>query len=159
MAFPGTLLPLKRILCPVDFSEPSYTALAAGRELSVYFSSELTLLHVLHPLSDPIGEVPTAAVEPHEAYEREEVEREALSALNEVADEHALIRDRLSLFVLHGEPADAIVRFAREQETDLIVIATHGRTGWRRSVFGSVAERVVRLARCPVLTIRDTTEW
>lgn len=89
----------------------------------------------------------------------EDLEEEARFCLSEVADEEGLSRKRLSLVVLHGDPADEIVRFAHDERKDLVVIATHGRTGWRRSVFGSVAERVIRLARCPVLTIRDPSEW
>jgi nucleotide-binding universal stress UspA family protein len=57
--------------------------------------------------------------------------------------------------VLAGNPSDEITRVAEEEGVDLIVIATHGHTGWRRFVFGSVAERVVRLAPCPVLTVPE----
>ena len=55
----------------------------------------------------------------------------------------------------HGDVADEIVRIGEIEKADLIVIATHGTTGWRRFMFGSVAEKVVRLAKCPVLTIRN----
>ena len=55
--------------------------------------------------------------------------------------------------VIEGNPADQIVDFAKENEMDMIVMATHGLTGWRHFIFGSVAEKVVRLSRCPVLTI------
>lgn len=58
----------------------------------------------------------------------------------------------------HGDVADEIVRIAETEKADLIVTATHGTTGWRRFVFGSVAEKVVRLAKCPVLTIRNPQE-
>lgn len=156
MALPGAFPRWNEILCPVDFSEPSYTAVTAARGLSAHFSSHVTLLHVLHPLPGGRRAVSSGGERPPQL---EELEREALSLLGEVADEQELVRERAALVVLHGDPADVIVRFARDQHTDLIVIATHGRTGWRRSVFGSVAERVVRLARCPVLTIRDPTEW
>jgi len=54
----------------------------------------------------------------------------------------------------HGDASSEIVRIAEKENVDMIVIATHGTTGWRRAVFGSVAERVVRLAKCPVLTTR-----
>jgi nucleotide-binding universal stress UspA family protein len=57
-----------------------------------------------------------------------------------------------------GEAADEIIRISEETKADLVVIATHGQTGWRRLVFGSVAEKVVRLAPCPVLTIRAPHE-
>ena len=56
--------------------------------------------------------------------------------------------------IRYGDASREIVRIAREEEADVIVIATHGLTGWRHLVFGSVAEKVVRLAECPVLTIR-----
>jgi len=116
---------------------------------------------VLHPLSPAKGSsgASRATGEGTIPSHPEDLEQEARLSLKEVADEEGLIRDRLSLVVLHGHPADAIVRFAHDQTNDLLVIATHGRTGWRRSVFGSVAERVIRLARCPVLTIRDPNEW
>ena len=58
----------------------------------------------------------------------------------------------------HGDVADEIVRIGEIEKADLIVIATHGTTGWRRFMFGSVAEKVVRLAKCPVLTIRNPQE-
>lgn len=159
MALPGALLPFDEILCPIDFSEPSYTALGAARELSVHFSSRLTLLHVLHAIPEAATDNRSAAGEGQVSDYRQDLEKEVRASLNEVADEQKLLRDRLSLVVLHGDPADVVVRFSSEQSYDLIVIATHGRTGWRRSVFGSVAERVIRLASCPVLTIRDPTVW
>jgi universal stress protein A len=160
VALPGTFLPFDEILCPIDFSAPSYTALRAARELSIHFSGRLTLLHVLHPIA-LVQDSPASratgkgAVSAH----REDLEEEARSCLSDVADEEGLIRDRLLLVVLHGDPADEILRFSSDHGNDLVVIATHGRTGWRRSVFGSVAERVIRLAPCPVLTIRDPSEW
>jgi nucleotide-binding universal stress UspA family protein len=159
MALPGALLPFDKILCPIDFSEPAYTALGAARELSVYFSSQLTLLHVLHPVPEAAVDDRSPKAEEQGLDYRQDLEREVRASLSEVADEQGLLRDRLSLVVLHGDPADAVVRFSSEHKHDLIVIATHGRTGWRRSVFGSVAERVIRLAPCPVLTIRDPTAW
>jgi nucleotide-binding universal stress UspA family protein len=62
------------------------------------------------------------------------------------------------VLVAHGDAAGKIVRVAEEQKVDLIVIATFGKTGWRRFAFGSVTEKVVRLAPCPVLTVRGSEE-
>lgn len=161
MALPGTFLPFDKILCPIDFSEPSYTALKAAGELSIHFSSRVTLLHVLHP----IPPVEHSAGASHATGEdagpshRDDLEEAALASLREVADEEGLTGERVSLVVLHDDPADGIVHLSSDQGHNLIVIATHGRTGWRRSVFGSVTERVIRLARCPVLTIGDPSEW
>jgi nucleotide-binding universal stress UspA family protein len=62
------------------------------------------------------------------------------------------------VFVEHGDAADEIVRVVEEQRIDLIVIATFGKTGWRRLAFGSVTEKIVRLASCPVLVVRGIEE-
>lgn len=157
----GTFLPFDKILCPVDFSEPSYTALRAAREVSSQFSSRMTLLHVLHPMPPTGGSAGAcrATAADTALSDQGELEEMARTSLREVADEEGLIRERVSLTVLHGDPAERIVGCANDQGHNLIVLATHGRTGWRRSVFGSVAERVIRLARCPVLTIGDPSQW
>jgi nucleotide-binding universal stress UspA family protein len=65
-------------------------------------------------------------------------------------------RETWDVAIAVGRPADTIVRFARERKADLIVMATHGRTGLEHMVLGSVAEKVVRLAPCPVLTVKYT---
>jgi nucleotide-binding universal stress UspA family protein len=62
---------------------------------------------------------------------------------------------KVHTIVTHGDPASEIVKIAKQKSVDIIVIATHGNTGWRRLAFGSVAEKVVRTATCPVLTIRS----
>lgn len=157
------ILPFKKILCPLDFSEPSYVALKAGRELSFHFKAQLALVHVLHavptvPERKPPGQVSKSVQEINIPLYEQELEATAREALRDVAAENLADFD-VDLFVLHGEPAPEIVRLASEQGMDLIVIATHGWTGWRQSVFGSVAERVVRLAPCPVLSIRSPGDW
>lgn len=76
------------------------------------------------------------------------------SRLGEIARELMEKGIRTNTFVRHGDAASEIVRIAEQQRVGLIVIATFGKTGWRRFAFGSVTEKVVRLAPCPVLTIR-----
>jgi nucleotide-binding universal stress UspA family protein len=101
--------------------------------------------------------IPPLARDPSFAFEVPEYERalhaDAERRMGEVLQRVPKNINTRSL-VGHGEPASEIVRTARDERADLIVIATHGLTGWRHLVFGSVAERVVRLAECPVLTIR-----
>lgn len=144
------MLPIKKILCPTDFSEPSYEALKVADELGRHFSAGIWLVHVVStgliiPAAPSTFNVPV--------YQMEMVES-AKKALND------LVKDKFSgsltvqPFVLEGSPPEQIVKFAEDSQVDLIVIATHGQTGWRRFIFGSVAEKVVRLASCPVLTVQ-----
>jgi nucleotide-binding universal stress UspA family protein len=142
------LLPFKKILAPTDFSEPSYTALTAAIELAEHFDAELHLLHVVPPMHVvPVPanvEIPLYEVELRDAAER---------SMQEVLAQRVPASLRVFSKVLWGEPAEEIVSYQQESGIDLIVIATHGRRGWRRFVFGSVTEKVLRTATCPVLTI------
>ena len=145
------MIPPKKILCPTDFSEPSYEGLAAAVELASHFSAELSILHVVSA-PQPVTAGGGAPVFDYAGYLNEMT----TSAEKGLAD---LIRDKIpegipvSSEVLEGNPADQIVAYARENGIDMIVMATHGLTGWRRFIFGSEAEKVVRLSPCPVLTI------
>jgi universal stress protein A len=147
------MLPITKIFCPTDFSEPSYKALQAANDLAVHFQAELILIHVLHPLLI----YPSAMVVPgimetatDEGLLREDMAKKSLAmTLNEKVAGSLKSRSILG----KGNPADEIVRLASEEKADLIVIGTHGFTGWRHLILGSVAEKVVRYAHCPVLTI------
>jgi nucleotide-binding universal stress UspA family protein len=88
----------------------------------------------------------------------QEIETLAENSLQEVVRQRVPEELRTRQIVLLGEAADEIIQISEEIKADIIVIATHGQTGWRHLVFGSVAERVVRLAHCPVLTIRAPHE-
>jgi len=147
------LLPFTKILAPTDFSEPSYTALDAAIELADHFDAELHILHVvppLHVVPVPVNvEIPLYEMELREAAER---------SMQEVMGQRVPARLRTFASVVWGEPAEEIVAYQQEKGIDLIVIATHGRRGWQRFVFGSVAEKVVRSATCPVLTIHAPQE-
>jgi nucleotide-binding universal stress UspA family protein len=145
------MLPIKKILCPTDFSEPSYEAIKIAGELAFHFESELCLLHVVPPVPViPMGEGPSAF--DVSLYEQE-LETTSKRTLSEITNHLEWKELRGRLIVLRGNAADEIVRTAHEENVDLIVIATRGRTGLDRLLFGSVAEKVVRLARCPVLTV------
>lgn len=144
-------LPFKNILCPTDFSESSYEAIKVAGEITFHFGSELILLHVVSPVPlVPMGEEPSAFNVP--LYEHE-LEASSKRTLREIINQLEWKELKVRLIVLRGNAADEIIRTAHEENVDLIVIATRGRTGLDRLIFGSVAEKVVRLAKCPVLTV------
>lgn len=147
------MLPLKKILCPTDFSEASYEALAAANELALHFSAQLCLVHVVTPVVQPATDPATTVW-----LALQEMETSAKNSLQELVKQRVPKELNVRQIVVFGEAADEIIRISEEEKVDLIMIATHGQTGWRHFVFGSVAEKVVRLAPCPVLTIRAPHE-
>ncbi len=146
------MLPVKKLLCPTDFSEPSREALKVAGEFASYFRAELLLIHIV-PVLPAVPSDPNFVLKIPE-YERL-LHKDADERLGQLAGEMTAQSVRTQTMVGHGDAASEIVRIAETENADLIVIATHGTTGWRRFIFGSVAEKVVRLARCPVLTIRN----
>jgi nucleotide-binding universal stress UspA family protein len=156
------MLPIKKVLCPTDFSDPSLIALKAADEIAAHFSATLSVVHVIEPIpaaSKYIGEAQSVEIpEEPKGFNipeyQEHLEDAAKKLLQETIDQHVSEGIEVRPYLLHGNAADEISRIANDQDVDLIVIATHGHTGWRHLVFGSVAERVVRIAKHPVLTIR-----
>lgn len=137
----------RRILVPIDFSAGSNVALEMATSLARDSGGSLILAHVeVIPLSVVGGEYLYATPEPST--------EELLAKLNavEMPDSHVPVERRL----LAGEPADAIIRLAKEEKVDMIVIGTHGRRGLTRLLMGSVAEAVVRAAPCPVMTVKQS---
>jgi universal stress protein A len=145
------MLPFKKILWPTDFSEPSFEALDAAKELALRFSAELTIVHVVSSL--PVVPTPPGPTSFNVSLYEEALLDSAKASMEDIIAKR--IPDGISVrsAVTTGLVADEIVQEAEKQRIDLIVIATHGETGWRRLVFGSVAEKVVRTAPCPVLVI------
>jgi universal stress protein A len=147
------MLPVKRILCPTDFSGPACSCVKIANELALHFQAELILINVV-----PV--VPTLPPDPNYVFKVPEYERYLhADAEKHLAEVHADLIDKnvkVRTMVGHGSAADEIVATAEREHADLIVISTHGSTGLERLVFGSVAERVVRLAPVPVLTVRQT---
>jgi nucleotide-binding universal stress UspA family protein len=145
----------RRILVPYDFSELSHAAFARARELARRFQADVFVLHVFHHDIHPLAsESPIASVYgtwPPNFW---------VDARNRAADKLAGVAAEelpglhVTTEVLVGAPAREIVAKAAELEADLIVLATHGRSGLGHALMGSVAERVVRAAPCSVLTIR-----
>jgi universal stress protein A len=147
------LIEIKTILAPTDFSEHSARALRYACRLAERLGSELRLLHVLSEIL-PAGPDPLLMpVMPTEYYT--ESEGKAHETLERMLDSTWGRPASVVTAVQWGSPVETIVRYALDNRVDLIVIATHGRTGLSHVLLGSVAERIVREAPCPVLTIRD----
>lgn len=147
------MLPITKILCPTDFSVPSYKALKIANDMAMHFNAEIILIHIL----SPVLVYPAAFVTPGvmktpalDEIDKTDMAKESLSIT---------LKERVSNSIKswsilgEGHPAEEIVRNAEKEKADLIVIGTHGFSGWRHLILGSVTEKVVRLATCPVLTI------
>lgn len=143
---------MKRILVPVDFSKPSMRALDYAIDLSKPFGAEVTVCSVVEPiyLAVPYADGQSAAIASLIIEQR----RNAVAQLNRLRKRYSARGVDLTTCVVEGVPAEAIAAVADRLKTELIVIATHGRTGLSHLLLGSVAERVVRSAPCPVLTVR-----
>lgn len=144
------MIEIRTILCPVDFSECSNAAAGWARELAARFGAELHYLHVLENL-EPMRSAPENVLVPKDEIVKA-IRENALERLAEIPGGEAAFRD-----LRHGVPFVEIVRYAKSQPVDLIVMGTHGRTGISHLMIGSVAERVVRKAPCAVLTVRPGT--
>ena len=144
---------VQNILCPTDFSELSVGAVNYAVLLAETFGAELHLLHVVDqayqywiamgPETLPVGPTP------------EELTTAAKKQMDEFADQYVPEKVRASMEVISGRPFLEIIRVAKERKSDLIVIGTHGRGALKQRLLGSVAEKVVRKAPCPVLSVRD----
>jgi nucleotide-binding universal stress UspA family protein len=141
--------PFKKILCPVDFSDNSLNALNYATDLAKQNNGQLVLLHVIeNPLADqygPKGQNFYAEVEHALDWSKQKLADAARTHAAGVPCETVAKR---------GNPYEEIIDLATAQQADMIVMSTHGRTGPQRLLIGSVAEKVVRTAPCPVLTVR-----
>jgi nucleotide-binding universal stress UspA family protein len=146
------MLPIKKIVCPTDFSDPSYEGLKVAGEFAEHFSAELILVNVIFPgpivpgVAEPGFHIPAALKAMQETAEKE---------LEDIAQQKKLADITVRKKVINGKPAYEIVNLADEEKADIIVIATHGESGWQKFLFGSVTEKVIRMAACPVLTIQQ----
>ena len=149
------MIKLEKILCPLDFSENSQEALQYAIHLMLKDDdATLYLVHVVDSrvfdYSGPMyeQEVPLMKVELDQSA-RKQLEKKLLA---EVPEE---IQNRVETTILFGVPFLEIIMAARDKNIDLIVIGTHGRTGLAHMIIGSVAEKVVRKAPCPVLSVKN----
>ncbi|HVB80185.1 MAG TPA: universal stress protein [Candidatus Binataceae bacterium] len=138
---------IKRILVPTDFSEPSLKALDFAIDFTRAHNAELLLLHVVEPIRHTRMMLDVSEILEHHRAEA----AEKLTGL----EQRTRRRHRKCRSEVHfGIPYDVIADIAKKWKADLIIIATHGYTGLYHLFLGSVAERVVRIASCPVLTVR-----
>lgn len=147
------MIKLGRILFPYDFSELSLHGFSHARSFAEAYHAELHVLHVVDeasqywmamgpnsvPMGPPPGELIAASKQEMEKFLREHLADAPFPVVSEVQ---------------MGRPFMEIIRYAREKEIDMIILGTHGHSGLKHVLLGSVAERVVRKAPCPVLTIR-----
>jgi nucleotide-binding universal stress UspA family protein len=147
------MIALKNILVATDFSEPSEAALAYGRELARNFGAGVTVVHVAdNVLTRAYGAEGYLFTDPQLQQEIETAAQVQLDAL--LSDEDRKELRATTRVLTSNSPASAIVAYARDIGTDLLVLGTHGRGAVAHLLMGSVAERVVRTAPCPVLTVR-----
>ncbi len=151
-----------RILVPIDYSDHSVRALHWGASLAEKYGAQLVLLHVISKASKGLPEPwavysagrPAPSPPPPEEMMVIDLVEIAQNDLKDLA--MAKLNDSLSVSpkVGVGEPTEEIVRLAQDEEVDLIVMGTHGRTGLRHVLMGSIAESVMRTAPCPVFTVK-----
>jgi universal stress protein A len=145
-------LALSRILVPVDFSARSRKAIQYATRLARQFNAKLVLLHVVEPMVYPadLGYAPssvqTVGIDYSQAAKDKLLHWRSKELPPEVDSE---------IRVVVGKPFQEITAVARKMKADLIVLSTHGYTGIKHVLLGSTAERVVRHAACPVLTLRN----
>ncbi|HXB53839.1 MAG TPA: universal stress protein [Vicinamibacteria bacterium] len=145
------MINLKRILVPTDFSESARHALTYAVSFAREYKAEIILLHVVENLTvgyaSDLFPVPMAEVfEEISGYAKIELGKLAAEVRSKMAE----VRER----VIQGKPSAEILRIAREETVDMIVLGTHGKGLLDQALFGSTAERVLRKAPCPVLTVR-----
>ncbi|NLW50672.1 MAG: universal stress protein [Candidatus Brocadiaceae bacterium] len=142
---------IRRIVCAVDFSDSSDHAQRYAVGLAEVFDAELRILHVVEP---PFLPTYSLAGVPNLALPIEEVEDAARKHLQQAVEACRAVHADTEGILRTGSPFVEIINCARETEADLIVVGTHGRTGLSHMLIGSVAEKVVRKAPCPVLSVK-----
>jgi nucleotide-binding universal stress UspA family protein len=147
------MIALKRILVATDFGEAADAALAYGRELARAFGAQLDVLHVAdNVLTRGFGADGYVAVYSDLQHDVEAAALRQLDALLSSEDRTEL--HARTVLLTSNSPAFAITEYARDEKIDLVIMGTHGRGPLAHLLVGSVAERVVRTAPCPVLTVR-----
>jgi nucleotide-binding universal stress UspA family protein len=137
------MIVMKKVLVPIDFGEASDEALVYARQLARTFGAELHVMHVTENLFfRPMANNPIA------------IETGVANRLAEqITTEDRNVLHAIPVLRKSDEPAEEIVRYAEHEQIDLIIMGTHGRVRVAHLLMGSVAEKVVRTARCPVLTV------
>lgn len=143
---------IKKVLVPIDFSDYSKSALRYAVNFAKQFNAEMYLIYVVEPVIYPpdfsMGQIAIPSIN-SEWDERAKEELDKLSK-NEIPEGVSVNK-----IIKTGKPFLEIIDTAAEEDVDLIIIATHGHSGMEHILFGSTAEKVVRKAPCPVLTLRE----
>jgi len=147
------MLPCKKILSAIDFSEASFKALKTANELALSFSAELLLVHVRPHVPWPPDLMATPGFDLRSC-ERELAES-ARRDLEEVAATRVPEGVRTRIILRDGDAGHEILETAKDEAVDLIVIATHGMSSWHHYVHGAVAQRVIHHTPCAVLVTRS----
>jgi nucleotide-binding universal stress UspA family protein len=143
------MIAINQILCPIDFSDISRHALHHAAALAKWYRASLTLLHVRPNMAVPAG---PPEIMPVMVMTREQ-QLELIESLRQMAASEVGESVVTDVDVVEGNPARDIVELARRTPADMIVMGTHGLSGFERLLIGSVTERVLRKAPCPVLTV------
>ncbi|MEI7906172.1 MAG: universal stress protein [Bacteroidota bacterium] len=143
---------LKKILVPIDFSDNSKKALRYAIPFAQQFNASLILVYIVEPTIYPsdfgFGQVGFPDVE-------KELHQKAVAEMSELIDSVVPASLKTQTLVGSGIPFVEITTYAKQEEVDMIIVATHGRTGVEHILFGSTAEKIIRKAPCPVLVVRS----
>lgn len=145
----------KTILCPTDFSDESFLAIEYGLRFAQSTDGALLIAHIIHI---PTGELHESAAGTVHVMTFDEARRRDFARLEEIRAQRLGGYPKCELLVDVGEPYEQLMAIAQHRQVDLIVTATHGRSGLQRFVLGSVAERIIRDAPCPVFVVRRGLE-
>lgn len=143
---------IKKILVPIDFSDYSKKALQYTVQFCKTMQAEILLVYVIEPMIYPADLSMGQMVIPQNELN---LDQKAKSELEELAKSEIGDSLKYQILIKSGKPFMEIIETASEYDADLIIISTHGHTGVEHLLFGSTAEKVVRKAPCPVLTLRE----
>ncbi len=142
---------VERILFPTDFSDGAQHALHCAVDLAEHYKSKLFILHVVYDITKAVGtHIPHISTD--EVYK--EMNAWAMKEIGSCCIEETRRLPDVEKKVVKGIPHEEILKFASDEKIDMIVMGTYGRVGIQRLLFGNTAERVVRIAPCPVMTVK-----
>jgi len=139
---------IKKLMVPLDLSQHAHKAIRYAVRFAQQFGAEIDLVHVISPLGYDGLIIPTALQEVNT-----QLRKHAREELQKLVGMEEQYRIKLKADVLLGDPAHEIAKLAQERGTDMIVLTTHGRSGFTHALLGSVTERIVRHAPCPVFVV------